>query len=291
MASDCLPASTMDLTRAVFVGLGRRQGQPPPSSTGERVTDEAEIRRVLGPALAAAARNGRRRVLPDDLPAADLDLLATLTMSFLRSRPASASPMPGWRMVSASAAGVLPWWARALAIVDDEGQRTRLRAVRMAVYDLLEDRQLLVKHPGQGQPVHISPAEANRDEEAATTADEGAGYGSTELNALVEAAAIKHVIGVFTSDGWAPDDVSHRNLGWDITFRRGHEERHVEVKGCSGPRPVIILTANEHRSSQTDDAWLLAVVTRALVAPSAQVFGRQHVQAAAVPLSYRVDLS
>ncbi len=198
--------------------------------------------------------------------------------------------MPGWRMVSASAAGVLPWWARALGIVDDEGQRIRLRPLRMAVYDLLEDRQLLVKRPGQGQPVHVSPVEVNRDEEGAATVG-GAARGSTEINALVEAAAMKHVVEVFTSDGWADDDVSHRNLGWDITFRRGHEERHVEVKGCSGPRPAIILTANEHRCSQTDDVWLLAVVTRALVAPSVQVFGRQQVQAAAVPLSYQVDLS
>jgi len=194
-------------------------------------------------------------------------------------------------MVSASAAGVLPWWAGALGIVEDEGRRTRLRTLRMAEYDLLEERQLLVKHPGQGQPVHISPAELDRDEEGAATADEQGGYGSTELNALVEAAAMEHVIGVFTSDGWTPDDVSHRNLGWDITFRRGHEEQHVEVKGCSGPRPVIILTANEHRCSQTDDVWLMAVVSRALVAPSVQVFGPQHVQAAAVPLTYRVDLS
>ncbi len=42
----------------------------------------------------------------------------------------------------------------------------------------------------------------------------------------------------------------------------------VEVKGVSGRRPTVLLTANEIRAAAEDSGWKAAVVTRALTAPS-----------------------
>ena len=48
----------------------------------------------------------------------------------------------------------------------------------------------------------------------------------------------------FEAQGWRPEDVSERGLGYDIRFTRGREERHVEVKGTTGSGAVVNLTHN-----------------------------------------------
>jgi hypothetical protein len=50
----------------------------------------------------------------------------------------------------------MPWWAGAANLTETE--RRRLRSLRQEVYDLLEERGLIEKGPGQGSSVHVSPA-------------------------------------------------------------------------------------------------------------------------------------
>ena len=257
------------------------------------MTEAEQLRSLLQPGMTAATASARR-VVPVDLPEGGLEQLADMTLAYLRTRPSTPSAaMPGWSRVAARSAGVLPWWAEALGIVDDEPQRVRLRTLRMNVYDLLDAQQVVVKLPGQGEPVHVSPAGAEVHElpREGRAADAGAGRGTAEVNALVEQAAVSEVVRFFGSDDWEPDDVSAAKVGWDVTFRRGTQELHVEIKGCSGLRPSFTLTANEHRKAMSDDRWLCAVVTAALIEPAVHLFDRRQVVQAAVPEAYRVDLA
>ncbi len=80
----------------------------------------------------------------------------------------------------------------------------------------------------------------------------GAGFGTAELNRLVEQAAMKHVTAAYEAGGWTVEDVSRRKVGWDVTCRRGGDERHVEIKGCSGSRPAVMLTVNELETARRD---------------------------------------
>ncbi|MCY7402636.1 MAG: DUF3883 domain-containing protein [Nocardioides sp.] len=91
-------------------------------------------------------------------------------------------------------------------------------------------------------------------------------------------------------DGWEYDDVSMQKVGWDITFTRGADERHVEVKGVSGPHPSVLLTRNEIDKAASDPLWWLVVVTQALMAPAVHEFDRNAVVLAASPYVYRAEL-
>ena len=84
-------------------------------------------------------------------------------------------------------------------------------------------------------------------------------------------------------EDWEHTDVSLQKLGWDITFTRGAQERHVEVKGVSGRRPSVLLTRNEMDIAARDPLWSLMVVTQALVAPVVHEFDRDAVAVAASP--------
>jgi len=84
-------------------------------------------------------------------------------------------------------------------------------------------------------------------------------------------------------------DVSLQKVGWDITFTRGVEERHVEVKGVSGRRPSVLLTRNEVDKAASDPLWSLVVVTQALVALVVHEFNRDAVAIAASPYVYRAE--
>jgi hypothetical protein len=92
----------------------------------------------------------------------------------------------------------------------------------------------------------------------------GAGFGSAEQNAKVEAAAMRCVIDVYGADGWRHHDVSREKVGWDVTFTRGGEEHHVEVKGVAGAKIECFVTANELEKARTMPSWRLAIVTDAL---------------------------
>lgn len=99
---------------------------------------------------------------------------------------------------------------------------------------------------------------------AVSLGDHGAGFGDPLTNRAVELAAMRAAADRVKDEGWDCEDVSTRKVGWDITARRGIQERHLEVKGVSGSRATVLLTRGEYRAAESDDQWELVVVIDAL---------------------------
>jgi hypothetical protein len=53
----------------------------------------------------------------------------------------------------------------------------------------------------------------------------------------------------------------------------------------------VLLTRNEYRSAVNDPGWVLAVVTRALAAPTVTINSAEEVRAVAEPFVHIVDLT
>lgn len=128
-------------------------------------------------------------------------------------------------------------------------------------------------------------------DEEITVAPGGAGFGDSVTNAVVEAAAMDAVTEFYGID-WRADDVSLDKVGWDITFthKTTGEVARVEVKGVSGERPIVLLTANEIRAAHAEPDWHLAVVTRALTKPNVVEYVAGEALAAAKPYVYKAQL-
>jgi Protein NO VEIN, C-terminal/EVE domain len=129
--------------------------------------------------------------------------------------------------------------------------------------------------------------------EELTVSDRGAGFGSIDQNRAVEDAAMAAVVATYESEGWDVEDVSADKLGWDLacTHPDGSTAK-VEVKGVSGNRPIVLLTANEIRAGREEPDWVLAVVTRALAeSREILVFDSDDALAAAAPYVYRADMA
>jgi len=165
----------------------------------------------------------------------------------------------------------------------------------MDVYDILEERGLILKGPGQGARIHLRPRDAVGGgagaPELLTINARGAGYGDPATNARVEQAAMEAAMATYQARGWLVSDVSRQNLGWDITAQRGGDELHLEVKGVSGSKPRFALTRNEYGKADTDWAWRLALVTKALTDPSLAEYDARTVLEASEPYVYRVTLA
>jgi hypothetical protein len=127
--------------------------------------------------------------------------------------------------------------------------------------------------------------------EEITVAPGGAGFGDPLANSVVESAAMDAVT-EFYGDDWKAKDVSLDKVGWDITFthKRTREIARVEVKGLSGDRPIVLLTANEIRAAREDSDWYLAVVTRALTKPKVAEYSAAEALASAEPYVYKARL-
>lgn len=252
---------------------------------------------ILRKALAKSDERGVRRPRITDLTSDEVQVLSAATLQFLRTRPSRPSSWPGWVEIDSFEAGVNRWWNAEIDEPFPSDTSKRLQTLRGDIYDHLEDEQgLIVKGQGQMAAIHLAPtgevlvAEDLADQdETITIGRYGAGAGDAAQNRLVELAAMEATIEHFT--GWSHEDVSSARCGWDITFSRGSEELHAEVKGVSGRKPVILLTSNEWNSAKKDDAWRLIVVTRALVSPQVVVYDRHDAVAASKPHVFRVDLS
>jgi hypothetical protein len=255
----------------------------------ERVGD------ILQSALRAADARGVGRPRLGDLSVDERDHLAQATLEFLVSRPHTPSPYPGWVQVKGFDAGVLRWWNDHLGGPFPSPVTQRLQTLREQIYDFLDGLGRIVKEPGQASPVHVAPlARSWNDQEelhqrTIHISRSGAGFGDAETNRLVEAAAMRAAVDYYSE--WDHKDVSHTNCGWDITFYRGADELHVEVKGVSGQKPKVLLTRNEVNIAQTDSNWTLLVVTRALVSPDARQVERDIVLAVVEPFVYVADLA
>lgn len=78
----------------------------------------------------------------------------------------------------------------------------------------------------------------------------------------VERLAMEAVLAHERSLGFAPEDVSHLNLGWDVESRGpAGELRLIEVKGRRAGADTLVLTTNELLAAlNAPDRWLLAIV-------------------------------
>ena len=144
-------------------------------------------------------------------------------------------------------------------------------------------------------PIHVAPPEERGAGaavvEVISVTTLGAGFGDPFTNAVVEKVAMETVTREYVERGWTPHDVSALKVGWDITVRRGAEELHVEVKGVSGSKPVVLLTRNEHATAAADPLWRLAVVTQALTSPTLSEYAAEYVVSTSTPHVFRVKLS
>lgn len=251
---------------------------------------------ILLDALRTAEERGVTRPRITDLSPRHRDHLAKATLAFLASRRHTESPNPGWIQVRSFDAGVLRWWNEHLGGPFPSATTARLQTLRGDIYDFLDEVGRIAKEPGQDSPVHLAPIDSNGgelpgelDRRTIQVSSSGAGFGDAETNRLVEAAAMRAAVQHYV--GWEADDVSQQKCGWDITFRRGTDERHVEVKGVSGQRPKIMLTRNEVAVAQADDFWSLLVVTRALLAPEVREFDSSVVLETVEPYVYIADLA
>jgi hypothetical protein len=129
----------------------------------------------------------------------------------------------------------------------------------------------------------------DESEADAEQALKGAGFGSYEQNKKVERAAIAHVKRHFKAEGWAVEDVSSENRGYDLLCNLSGEERHIEVKGARGAGQQFIITRKELRAWGRDSHFVLAYVGNALSgAPSLAFFpkGATQEEFSIEPLSF-----
>ena len=93
----------------------------------------------------------------------------------------------------------------------------------------------------------------------------GAGFGNIASNEKVEITAMKIAATWYEKRGWNVIDVSDKGgLGYDLQCVLGGREKHVEVKGTSGDREDFHMTLSEKERSETDDDFVVFVVTEAL---------------------------
>lgn len=104
-----------------------------------------------------AAKSDSPYVDAHHLAPGELDVLADDALIFLRGRPGEPSQTHGWTRVAASRAGLMPYWSSLTGWRTDE-QKKPFRPLRRDVYDRLEERGEIVKPPGQGKPIEVSPA-------------------------------------------------------------------------------------------------------------------------------------
>lgn len=250
---------------------------------------DVTLTEILRGALARATADGLLGVKPKHLTESELDELLAYCLDFLWEQRTDPSPINGWWY---SAGGIRPWWERVAGL--DDREALSLRPLRTAVYDLLEERGLIVKGPGNNVPIHVAPPDLRGGSaevvEVISVTTTGAGFGDPITNAKVEKVAMDLVASTYVELGWTPHDVSARKVGWDITMRRGSDELHMEVKGVSGSKPTVLLTPNEHSTAETDPLWRLAVVTQALTSPTLTEYTATHVLGSSSPHVFRVRL-
>jgi hypothetical protein len=170
--------------------------------------------------------------------------------------------------------------------------------VAAGIHDLEVQRQPLGSNPswvsnqqlGQLQPLTPTLTAATGEEEITVTSH-GAGFGTAAQRQAAEDAAMQTVRKHYEAAGWNVQDVSALKCGWDLTCSRGNQVEKVEVKGVSGAKPSVLLTANELRAAAAHKEWTLAVVTFATTAPLLSSYSSAQTRKAAAPYVFRADLS
>lgn len=141
-----------------------------------------------------------------------------------------------------------------------ELKEDEVRNFREAILrDKNEKRLIKAASPSLTQPRQVSGLDSS------PTSAFGQGFGDSETNPEVEQAAMEYVKKYYVSDGWKVKDESKiKNLGYDFLCKKKSLEKHVEVKGCRGAKEEFCLKISQKHHAETDDRFVLAVVTNAL---------------------------
>jgi hypothetical protein len=131
--------------------------------------------------------------------------------------------------------------------------------VRMGLSSV--ERSVISQHTplsGTSQPIwwrFFDPNNAAAAQELMEELAQAAGFASAAEQAEVERAAVAFVTSRYRADGWGVESVEAQCIGYDLDCVRGHERRHVEVKGVSGTVPGFMLTEGERKRAEQDPLW------------------------------------
>jgi len=127
------------------------------------------------------------------------------------------------------------------------------------------------------------------ERKTAQTQRKGAGFGSSVINREVEQAAVALVKADYQRRGWRVESVEAEKRGYDLVCKKGDQQELVEVKGVRGDDISFIITAGEVRQAETNDDFVLCVVTSALTEPQIHRFTAEEFreQFNLEPISYR----
>jgi hypothetical protein len=125
------------------------------------------------------------------------------------------------------------------------------------IYEITESdaRRLLVasgaKYTGRTRESDRSGAsQLARDVESSQATS--AGFGDSERNKEIEAAAIEFVTAWHRARRWTVRSVENSNCGYDLRCEKAGEIRHVEVKGVRGDVVGFMVTAGEVRQAKSN---------------------------------------
>ncbi len=138
----------------------------------------------------------------------------------------------------------------------------------------------------------VSSKKANSFTVAEQVQKVGGGLGHAETNQKIEQAAISFVSEYYKQGGWTVKSVESEKCGFDLLCTKGESQEHVEVKGIQGDLLSFIVTSGEVRKSQSDNYFVLCVVTSALSNPKLHRFTAKefHEQFSLEIISYRATL-
>ncbi len=174
---------------------------------------------------------------------------------------------------------------------DEPGSAPSVRAEYRGLFHMISPGQYRLTDRGREVVGALStpPPTASTLAEAAVRGG-GAGFGTTENNALVERAACDAVEADYLARGWTVRSVERDRCGYDLHCLKGAAEEHAEVKGVGGTEESFIITAGEVRKAQDDPLFMLYVVlsarspSRRLVRYTGAVFLARF---ALLPIQYR----
>jgi len=108
--------------------------------------------------------------------------------------------------------------------------------------------------------VPIKPQAGDRENFAGS---QGAGFGVSENNAIVERAAVKIASKLYRLDGWNVESVERARCGFDLRCHKDPSVHEVEVKGITGEEEAFIITAGEVTQATYNPQFFICVVTKA----------------------------
>lgn len=120
----------------------------------------------------------------------------------------------------------------------------------------------------------------------------GGGFRNSETNRKVEQAAISCVTDDYKKCGWSVQSVESEKRGFDLLCTKNNIQEHVEVKGVQGDFVSFIITSGEVKQSQSDNNFVLCVVTSVLSVPKLHKFTAKEFNERFVleTISYRASL-